>query len=121
LVNLNLKKRFRMVAEELADFSARVLRPGFRTQAGRDGVPLVDAMRQSAHKSIQQAASYNDQQEHAQSKSTGGVIYSSDSYSVNQENQVCSCKPAIMARAHWDFISICPKLQMRLNGLPFIA
>jgi hypothetical protein len=42
LVNLILKKRFRMAAEDLADFSAHVLRPGFRTQAGRDGVSPLD-------------------------------------------------------------------------------
>jgi integrase len=68
-VNLILKKRCRMAGLDPADFSAHGLRSGFMTQAGRDGIPLVDAMRQSAHKSVQQAAGYYDEQEHAQSMS----------------------------------------------------
>jgi integrase len=67
-VNLILKKRCRMAGLDPADFSAHGLRSGFMTQAGRDGIPLVDAMRQSAHKSVQQAASYYDEHEHAQSR-----------------------------------------------------
>ena len=68
-VNLILKKRCRMAGLDAAEFSAHGLRSGFMTQAGRDGIPLVDAMRQSAHKSVQQAAGYYDEQEHAQSLS----------------------------------------------------
>jgi hypothetical protein len=68
-VNLILKKRCRMAGLDPADFSAHGLRSGFMIQAGRDGIPLVDAMRQSAHKSVQQAAGYYDEQEHAQSMS----------------------------------------------------
>ena len=68
-VNLILKKRCRMAGLDPADFSANRLRSGFMTQAGRDGIPLVDAMRQSAHKSVQQATGYYDEQEHAQSMS----------------------------------------------------
>ena len=68
-VNLILKKRCRMAGLDPAEFSAHGLRSGFMTQAGRDGIPLVDAMRQSAHKSVQQAAGYYDEQEHAQSRS----------------------------------------------------
>jgi integrase len=67
-INLILKKRCRLAGLDPADFSAHGLRSGFMTQAGRDGIPLVDAMRQSA-KSVQQAAGYYDEQEHAQSKS----------------------------------------------------
>jgi integrase len=66
-VNLILKKRCRMAGLDPAEFSAHGLQSGFMTQAGRDGIPLVDAMRQSAHKSVQQAAGYYDEQEHAQS------------------------------------------------------
>jgi integrase len=51
-----------------AEFSAHGLRSGFMTQAGRDGIPLVDAMRQSAHRSVQQASGYYDEQEHTQSR-----------------------------------------------------
>ncbi|QRM35126.1 site-specific integrase [Microvirga sp. VF16] len=68
-INLILKKRCRLAGLDPADFSSHGLRSGFMTQAGRDGIPLVDAMRQSAHKSVQQAAGYYDEQEHAQSKS----------------------------------------------------
>jgi integrase len=68
-VNLILKKRCRMAGLDPAEFSAHGLRSGFMTQAGRDGIPLVDAMRQSAHKSVQQAAGYYDEQEHAHSMS----------------------------------------------------
>jgi integrase len=68
-VNLILKKRCRLAGLDPADFSAHGLRSGFMTQAGRDGIPRVDAMRQSAHKSVQQAAGYYDEQEHAQSRS----------------------------------------------------
>jgi integrase len=68
-VNLILKKRCRTAGVDPADFSAHGLRSGFMTQAGRDGIPLMDAMRQSAHKSVQQVAGYYDEQEHAQSLS----------------------------------------------------
>ena len=68
-INLILKKRCRLAGLDPVDFSAHGLRSGFMTQAGRDGIPLVDAMRQSAHKSVQQAAGYYDEQEHAQSRS----------------------------------------------------
>ena len=68
-VNLILKKRCRMAGLNPVEFSAHGLRSGFMTQAGRDGIPLVDAMRQSAHKSVQQAAGYYDEQEHARSLS----------------------------------------------------
>jgi integrase len=73
-VNLILKKRCRLAGLDPADFSAHGLRSGFMTQAGRDGIPLVDAMRQSAHKSVQQAAGYYDEQEHAQSRSVRIVV-----------------------------------------------
>jgi integrase len=49
-VNLILKKRCPMAGLDPADFSAHGLRSGFMIQAGRGGIPLVDAMRQSAHK-----------------------------------------------------------------------
>ncbi|WP_262031682.1 hypothetical protein [Microvirga sp. Mcv34] len=66
-VDLILKKRCRMAGLDPAEFSAHGLRSGFMIQAGRDGIPLVDAMPQSAHKSVQQAAGYYDEQKHAQS------------------------------------------------------
>jgi integrase len=60
-VNLILKKRCRLAGLDPAEFSAHGLRSGFLTQAGRDGIPLVDAMRQSPHRSVQQAAGYYDE------------------------------------------------------------
>jgi integrase len=68
-VNLIVKKRCERAGLNPTEFSAHGLRSGFMTQAGRDGIPLVDAMRQSAHKSVQQAAGYYDEHEHAQSLS----------------------------------------------------
>lgn len=73
-VNLILKKRCRTAGLDPADFSAHGLRSGFMTQAGRDGIPLVDAMRQSSHRSVQQDARYYDEQEHAQSRSVRIVL-----------------------------------------------
>jgi hypothetical protein len=61
-----------------ADFSDHGLWFGFMTQAGRDGVPLVDAMRQSAYESIQHAAGYYDEQEHAQSRSVRIDLWTCD-------------------------------------------
>ncbi len=55
-VNHILKKRCLLAGLDPTEFSAHRLRSGFMTQAGRGGVPLVDAMRQSTHKSVQQAA-----------------------------------------------------------------
>jgi hypothetical protein len=67
-----------MVAEDLAEFSARVLRPALELKP--DGMGSRHwTMRQSTHKSIQQAASYYDEQEHAQSNSARIGLYSSDS------------------------------------------
>ena len=74
LVNLILKKRCRMAGLDPAEFSAHGLRSGFMTQAERDGIPLMDAMRQSAHKSHQRAAGYNDEQDHAHSMSVRIVL-----------------------------------------------
>jgi hypothetical protein len=68
-VTLSWRKRCRMAGLDSAEFSAHEPRTGSMTQAGRDGIPLVDAMYQSAHKSVQQAAGYFDEQQHAQSQS----------------------------------------------------
>jgi integrase len=68
-INLLLKKRRRLAGLDPADLSAHGLRSGFMTQARQDRILLVDAMKQSAHKSVQQAAGYYDEQEHARSKS----------------------------------------------------
>jgi integrase len=62
-VNDILKRRCRQAGLEPALFSARGLRSGYLTQAARDGVPLPEAMQQSQHRSVQQAASYYNEVE----------------------------------------------------------
>jgi integrase len=61
-VNLIIKRRIAMAGLDPALYSAHGLRSGFLTEAARQGVPLPEAMAQSQHKSVQQAARYyNDQ------------------------------------------------------------
>jgi integrase len=57
-VNLILKKGCPLAGLDSTEFSAYGLRSGFMTQAGRDEIPLVDAMRQSTHKSVLQGATW---------------------------------------------------------------
>jgi integrase len=57
-VNLILKRRIEMAGLDPALYSAHGLRSGFLTEAARQGVPLPEAMAQSQHKSVSQAARY---------------------------------------------------------------
>ncbi len=57
-VNLILKKRVALAGLDPALYSAHGLRSGFLTEAARQGVPLPEAMAQSQHRSVQQAARY---------------------------------------------------------------
>ena len=57
-VNAILKKRCVMAGLAPATFSAHGLRSGYLTEAARQGVPLQEAMAQSCHRSVQQAADY---------------------------------------------------------------
>jgi integrase len=57
-VNLILKRRIAMAGLDPALYSAHGLRSGFLTEAARQGVPLPEAMAQSQHRSVQQAARY---------------------------------------------------------------
>lgn len=57
-VNLIVKARCAQAGLDPAAFSAHGLRSGFLTEAARRGVPLPEAMRQSQHRSVQQAARY---------------------------------------------------------------
>jgi len=43
---------------EAREFSAHGLRSGYLTEAAQRGVSLPEAMQQSQHRSVQQAASY---------------------------------------------------------------
>jgi site-specific recombinase XerD len=62
-VNDILKRRCKQAGLDPALFSAHGLRSGYLTQAARDGVPLPEAMQQSQHRSVQQAASYYNEVE----------------------------------------------------------
>jgi integrase len=55
-VNLILKARCVQAGLDASAFSAHGLRSGFLTEAARRGVPMPEAMRQSQHRSVQQAA-----------------------------------------------------------------
>jgi integrase len=57
-INLVLKRRCAMAGLEPREFSAHGLRSGYLTEAARQGVALPEAMQQSQHRSVQQAASY---------------------------------------------------------------
>lgn len=61
-VNLILKSRCEKAGLDPAKFSAHGLRAGYLTEAANRGVPLQQAMQQSLHRSLAQAASYyNDE------------------------------------------------------------
>jgi integrase len=61
-VNLILKTRVKAAGLDPTAFSAHGLRSGYLTEAARQGIPLPEAMAQSGHKSVQQAANYyNDE------------------------------------------------------------
>ena len=57
-INLIVKRRCAMAGLEPEAFSVHGLRAGFLTEAARQGVSLPEAMQQSQHRSVQQAASY---------------------------------------------------------------
>lgn len=57
-VNLILKTRCSQAGLDREVFSAHGLRSGYLTEAANGGVPLQEAMQQSLHKSVTQAASY---------------------------------------------------------------
>ncbi|MQU83797.1 site-specific integrase [Sinorhizobium meliloti] len=57
-INLILKARCEQAGLDPALFSAHGLRSGYLTEAANRGIPLPEAMQQSLHKSVTQAASY---------------------------------------------------------------
>ncbi|MDX0415074.1 tyrosine-type recombinase/integrase [Sinorhizobium medicae] len=57
-VNLILKSRCRQAGLDPALFSAHGLRSGYLTEAANRAIPLPEAMQQSLHKSVTQAAGY---------------------------------------------------------------
>lgn len=62
-VNLIVKSRCVQAGYDPALFSAHGLRSGFLTEAARQGVPLQEAMAQSRHRSLTQAARYYNEAE----------------------------------------------------------
>ncbi len=60
-INLIVKRRCAMAGLDPRDYSVHRLRAGFLTEAARRGIALQEAMQQSQHRSVQQAASdYNE-------------------------------------------------------------
>jgi integrase len=62
-INLILKSRCRKAGLDPEKFSAHGLRSGYLTEAANRGVPMPEAMQQSQHKSVNQAAAYYNNQE----------------------------------------------------------
>ena len=62
-VNAIVKRRCTLAGLDPSDYSAHGLRSGYLTEAARRGVPLPEAMRQSRHRSVQQAAAYYNEVE----------------------------------------------------------
>ena len=62
-INEIVKQRAEMAGLDPRDFSAHGLRSGYLTEAANRGIPLQEAMQQSQHKSVTQAAAYYNEQE----------------------------------------------------------
>ena len=62
-INNMIKSRVKKAGLDPNDFSAHALRAGYLTEAARKGISLPEAMQQSGHKSIQQAARYYNDSE----------------------------------------------------------
>lgn len=73
-VNLILKVRVRQAGLDPAAFSAHGLRSGYLTEAANRGIPLPEAMQQSLHKSVTQAASYYNNAERKNGRAARLVI-----------------------------------------------
>ncbi|NVD42864.1 site-specific integrase [Ensifer sp. HO-A22] len=67
-VNLILKSRCKQAGLEPTQFSAHGLRSGYLTEAANRGIPLPEAMQQSLHKSVTQAARYYNNAERKQDR-----------------------------------------------------
>jgi integrase len=67
-INLIVKRRCAMAELDPKEFAAHGLRAGYLTEAARQGIALAEAMQQSQHRSVQQAASYYNEAERAQGR-----------------------------------------------------
>jgi integrase len=66
-INLIVRRRC-VMAGWVGAFSAHGLRAGYLTEAARQGFSLPEAMRQSQHRSVQQAASYYNETDRTMGK-----------------------------------------------------
>ncbi len=73
-VNLILKARCKQAGLDSDVFSAHGLRSGYLTEAANRGVPLQEAMQQSLHKSVAQAASYYNNAERKNGRAARLVV-----------------------------------------------
>ncbi|NTJ36392.1 site-specific integrase [Agrobacterium rhizogenes] len=73
-VNLILKTRIKQAGLDPVMFSAHGLRSGYLTEAANRGIPLQEAMQQSLHKSVTQAASYYNNAERKNGRAARLVI-----------------------------------------------
>jgi integrase len=73
-VNWILKRRAAAAGFDPTLYSAHGLRAGYLTEAARSGVSLQEAMQQSQHRSVQQAASYYNDAERKQGRAARLVI-----------------------------------------------
>jgi integrase len=73
-VNAILKRRIGLAGLDPKEFSAHGLRAGYLTEAARCGVSLPEAMQQSQHRSVQQAASYYNEAERRQGRAARLVV-----------------------------------------------
>jgi site-specific recombinase XerC len=67
-INLVVKSRCQKAGLNPANYSAHGLRSGYLTEAANRGVPLQEAMQQSQHKSMTQAAAYYNDQDRKRGK-----------------------------------------------------
>ncbi|MFN5036228.1 MULTISPECIES: site-specific integrase [Bradyrhizobium] len=67
-INLIVKRRCAMAELDPSEFAAHGLRSGYLTEAARQGVALQEAMQQSQHRSVQQAAGYYNEVDRAQGR-----------------------------------------------------
>ena len=73
-VNIILKSRCALAGLDPEEFSAHGLRSGYLTEAANHGIPLPEAMQQSLHKSVTQAASYYNNAERKMGRAARLVI-----------------------------------------------
>ncbi|GLR93986.1 integrase [Bradyrhizobium liaoningense] len=74
-INLMVKRRCALAGLEPREFAAHGLRSGYLTEAARQGVPLPEAMQQSQHRSVQQAASYYNEAERTQGRAVRLAVH----------------------------------------------